>query len=86
MVFGLDLKGGVCPWCGSDRVHGRSGHQDRHCNNCHVTFDDECPLCHSEHNSWAYNAKEGEYGCDRCHKVATSDELELRRSRRARYP
>ena len=74
-------KGGTCPWCGSNRLWGRSGHELRHCKNCNVTFNTRCPFCNSIHNSFAWNPSKREYGCDRCHRLATPEELIQNRCR-----
>jgi len=58
--------GGICPWCGSNDLFGRSGKQFRHCDACDVEFKKKCPVCKDVGESLAFNEKTSQYGCDRC--------------------
>ncbi len=60
------LVGGICPWCGSSNLYGRSGLELRVCDACKVEFNELCPICKDKANSLGFNSKLCQYGCDRC--------------------
>jgi hypothetical protein len=84
VFFLKSVIGGICPWCGSCALFGRSGKEHQKCNACNVEFHQKCTICNDE-ESLGFNEKTSQYGCDRCGTIMDNNHnvLTVNESKRA---